>query len=66
MRMLPALMLILPGTLGIKGTLAAQTGLSPQELEASVLPLPEALRADAGLRGLRSPPATAGRAGLGP
>ena len=50
MHMLPALTLVLLGTLGIRGTLAAQTGLSPQELEASVLPLPEALRAGAGVR----------------
>lgn len=52
MHMLPALTLVLLGALGIRGTLAAQTGLSPQELEASVLPLPEALRAGAGVRSL--------------
>ena len=50
MHMLPALMLVLLCTLGIRGTLAAQTGPSPQELGASVLPLPEILRAGAGVR----------------
>ena len=53
MRVIPALILVLLGTLGITGTLAAQTGLS-QELEASVLPLPEALRVGAGVRVITS------------
>lgn len=45
-----AAVLFLLGTLGQLGGLAAQAVPSPQELAASVLPLPEALRAGAGVR----------------
>jgi hypothetical protein len=44
------LVLALLGALGEVGTLAAQVGPSSQALAASVLPLPEALRAEAGVR----------------